>query len=113
MRAGNHKTYVIAGVSPELDDELGKTWPNDVCEFSSATGPFDCETEKCISVIGDFVFVISLNSTLASEIEALGSSWTEHIGKRIPLRFVLEHNPKKAKRLKRKFSDFFGIPTEI
>jgi hypothetical protein len=120
LRYVGGRSYIIVGGETFLDRQAVATWSPEVFIHSFAPGPFERERTDYFSIVGDFVLTTSYQPRLVNEVDRYYQRITRYsqmkrsevdelfsISSRIDVK--LEHSPTKARRLMRKFSDYFGL----
>ena len=114
------RMYKMVGGRSFLDRMTLRYWDPNIVTHSFAPGPYEQDRTTYFSVIDEHITTVKLNASMAREIDALyertTSSKTLDIqaifslfqGK-VDATLTLEHNPTKARRIERAFSEFFGV----
>lgn len=113
------QVYQIIGGDTYLDRLAQKGYAGDTFVYSHAKGPFHNQRNVYFSVIDDLILTLRLGPKMASQIDDYFDSVTsarnfdlskflEIIKRRASARFILERNSRKARSLKKKFSQYFG-----
>lgn len=119
-RITGRKFHMIIGGQTYLDKLCIQYWPEDLYEYSFAESPFSGDNATYLDVIDDYVLTIKLTGKTAAAIDRLYESIRtaedvelgrilEVLTSRTKVTLTLERNPKKASKLIRKFTDFFGV----
>jgi hypothetical protein len=119
MKTGGNKHFLIIGSDSYLDKLPARYWNKHVYDWSYAVGPFEGEDRRYIDVIDDYVLTVLFTPQFVKELDALlDRVRNEHdlqkidlntfFNKRTMVTLTLENNPAKAKRLTKKFKEFFG-----
>lgn len=119
MKAGGNKHFLIMGSDSYLDKLPTRYWNNSVYEWSFASGPFEGEDRRYLDVIDDYILTVLFTSQFVEELNELLDRVRNDrdlqkvdlnifFDKRTNVTLTLENNPTKAKRLTKKFKDFFG-----
>ena len=114
------KIFMMIGGDTFLDRSYSKNLPKKFCEASHSEGPFESERSNYFQIIADYVLTVKLDKKSTQAIEDLYDTTLSpkdiDIKKIVSIftrksrsRIVLENSPKKAKRLARKFDQYFGL----
>ena len=120
LRALDATNYVIVGGDTYLDRRATRSWSKDVFLYSHSPGPFAKETTSYVNVVDSYVLYTTYPAVLCKEIDQVFRSVTcladlksypvaAIFQKSISIKMRLENNPAKAKRLRSKFEDYFGL----
>ena len=121
MRTGGNKHYLIIGADTYVDRLPARYWNKAVYEWSFAPGPFEGETRRYVDVIDDFVLTVLFPAHFAAELDALcarirsdrelaAADLKAFFDRPALTTLTLEHNAPKARRLRKKFAEYFGHP---
>ena len=113
------KRYHIIGSDSYLERMAVNNLPREA-EYSFAKSPFSEEISKYFTVIGEHVITVKLDPAITSKISSLFSSINNEkdvdrsrivdvFSSPVKASVTVELNKNKAKRLKRKFTSFFGV----
>ena len=116
------KRYHIIGGDTFLDRLCLQYLPKNSV-YSFAESPFAEERSRQYTIIGDYLYTAKLDEQSVRRIEALFSKVKsardikqeevdQIFGGKAKCSVALEHNPKKALALKKKFATFFGVSLE-
>ena len=120
LRKTGSKFYRIVGGQTYLDRSCAKYWTPPLYQFSFASGPFEGEITRYIDVIDDYVLTNKLNARAVTMLDEFYNSihskadvdvrkTVNLLTEKVTISMHLEHNPKKAQKLRKKFCDFFGL----
>jgi hypothetical protein len=112
--------YTNFGHFGKLDLQVKKVYrhPNQVISF--AEGPFSNVPRQNLDVVGDYILTVTLDPGMTRKLESLCSNaGRRSAGLRAPnlglltekcvASITLECNPKKARRVRASFTEFFGV----
>ncbi len=119
MRQAGNKMFMILGDDSYLSKLPQKYWDRKIYEWSYAPGPFAQQSHIYFDVIDDYILTVELTPKTTREIADLFKavkdarqlhliSRFEQIKSRAPSRLTIEHNTKKAQRLRRQFEEYFA-----
>jgi hypothetical protein len=89
--------------------------------YSFAPGPFDTEQLKYVDIIERYVLTVRLDARTGGKLEKLFGS-SKSVAEQTPgdrlkvlrdkstVSITLEHNDRKATRIRNQFAEFFGLP---
>lgn len=114
------RMYKMVGGRTFLDRMTVRYWDPAIVTHSFAPGPYEHERATYFSVIDDHITTVKLNVGMAREIDALYERTTSAktldiqaifslFQSKVDASLTLEHNPTKARKIERAFSEFFGI----
>jgi len=120
MKVAGNKMYMILGNDSFIDRLPTKYWSRQVYEWSYAKGPFENERSTNYDLIDDYILTVKLDQRTTNAIDTFFRSVRsksdlgrirefETIKTSAQATLTLEHSPRKAKVLRRKFLDYFGI----
>jgi len=112
--------YTIFGGTTYLDRMAEKFYKQSQQVFSFAMSPFASQSDRYIDIIDDFVLTLRVDSRTASRIDSLFSAvrgapdleekaQIELLKAKCSITITLEHNTRKAMRIRNQFTEFFGI----
>ena len=113
------KRYHIFGSDSYLAKLALKTFPKDAV-YSFAKSPFDDEKAVYYTLMGDHVITVKLDQKITNKIADLFDSvsceedidskeMANVFASKVKATTIIELNPLKARKLKKKFIDYFGI----
>ncbi len=119
MKKGNNKHFLIIGSDSYIDKLPTRYWNKEVYEWSYAQGPFEGENRRYLDIIDDFVLTVLFQADFTKELDLICKNINNErdlytydlksfFDKPSLTTLTLEHNPQKAKKLRKKFVDFFG-----
>ncbi len=120
MKIAGNRMYMILGGRSFLDRLPTRYWNKQVYEWSYAPGPFEAQRSWYFDVIDDFILNIHLDAVTTARIGELFSKVKskadlglirefEDIKSKARVRMQLEHSVVKARRLRRRCCEYFGI----
>lgn len=119
MMIANVSTYTIIGSDTPLDRWAEQYWRKSG-EYSFSKSPFHKLRKEHISVVGNYVVTLKLSKNLTEKLEKIykqvitpqfvdfGDLY-EMFSQKARSTLSIELNARKAKQIKRKFSDHFGV----
>ncbi len=119
MKAGGNRHAIILGSDTYLDKLPTRYWNKSVYEWSTAIGPFEGEDRRYLDVIDDFVLTVLFSQRFVDDLQALfqrvrgdkdlrAENFRAFFDRSNNVVLTLENNPTKARRLTKKFKDYFG-----
>ncbi|RIL10862.1 MAG: hypothetical protein DCC75_03490 [Proteobacteria bacterium] len=120
MHIAGNKMYLIVGSRTYLDQLPTKYWSKRAYTWSYSLSPFESERSSYYDLIDDYVLTVTIDEATTRRIHAFFHSIRgAHDLKRLPefaaiksnarATLAIENTPAKARKLRRKFSQFFGI----
>ena len=120
LRTAKVKQYLIIGGKTYLDKFAEKFWTKANVELSTAASPFHSQQSVYFDAIGSYVISLKLDHKMTAEIERLYQTTSSLDGMDLPAIIsvfhqktrailTLEHNTAKARKIKGRFSRYFGI----
>ena len=114
------KMFKMVGGRSFLDRLTVRYWDPTIVTHSFAPGPFENDRATYFSVIDDHITTVKLNIGMAREIDSLYDRTTSAktldiqaifslFQSKVEASLTLEHNPAKARRIERAFSEYFGV----
>jgi hypothetical protein len=120
LKQNGLQLFIIVEGDTYLDSKEVEDCQHDAYVIAQRPSPFYKMTCSSLSVIGEYVVTLSVAKHIREQIESLYGSIRGaedldvaainrllHVKGRCLLR--VEHNPGKAKKLKRSFAEFFGV----
>jgi len=122
MKKNNRPVYLTIGNDTFLDKKFSRNYSSDI--FQVAIDPkFNFSKNYYLGVIGDYVFETIFDNVLVDRVERVYSKYDDEakaakkleniIAKKYKMKLIIQNNPKKAAKLKRKFSKNFFVPKEL
>lgn len=120
MRVAGNKMFMILGDDSFIARRPIEYWSKEVYEWSYAEGPFKNQMTTYYDVIDDLVMTIELTPKTTRQIRDLFHavrgpedldqlSRFESIKSNAPTKLTIERNQQKARRLQKKFRDYFDV----
>jgi hypothetical protein len=122
MRKNNQPVYLTLGSDTQLDKQFSRNFSSDI--FQVAVDPkFNFPNNYYLGVIGDYVFETIFDNNFTENIEHIYSKYNNEdnvaeelkkiVAKKYKMKLIVQNNPKKATKLKKKLSRNFFIPKEL
>lgn len=120
LKRTKKRLYLVLRDHSSLSNKCLDFWTPDICEFSSAPGPFAFRSGLALNLMDDYIIELRLPPKLQQEIDHIFQSY-EVDSKLVPSKVFqtfkspakvsisISHNPVKAKRLRRNFVEYFGL----
>ncbi len=113
------KRYHIIGSGTYLERLAIDSFPRN-SEYSFSESPFSDDMNTYFTFIGDHIISAVLPSSMTKKIDSLFNAITREkdndkqvvsdlLNQDVKTSLIIEENPKKIKKLKKKFVEFFGI----
>lgn len=122
MRKNNRSVYLTIGNDTSLDKQFSRNYSSDI--FQVAVDPkFNSPKNYYLGMIGDYIFETIFDNVLADKVEQIYSKYDSEdeaakelekiVEKKYKMRLVIQNNPQKAAKLKKKLSKKFFIPKDL
>jgi len=124
LRNLNKKIYMALGDDSYLTHRCLKHWSSDICTFATAPGPFDPGEGRIVDVMGTYILEVQLPIVLQNQIARLFETTNtsakiepgeilEIFRKKSNINVSIRNDAARAKRLRKKFIDYFGLTREM
>lgn len=123
LRVSKTRTYTIIGGDTHLDRSITRSWAEDIYHTSHSKSAFDLLQASYITVCGDLILEVKLDSKTVDMIDQIFCSGEKLAD--LPYKLVaslfsnsikatisLANDAKKAQKIRRKIADYFGVKSQ-